>query len=262
MELRLNVQGVPLLLEIPRKRVFVPNLVGLLNAATMRVAEGDFVFDASTGCGIHAILAAKLGARRVVACDVSADAIAAARVNARLNGVAGRCRFVVGSFAEALRRVRAVDLVVSTLPNTPSGHAGAREAAMKAAPLVSRYLCGGPGGSSLTCDLARQAAPRLSPRGRLHLHAVDWNDNEPLLEALRESGLAVRVLCRARIPTWGLRCNAASAFERKAARAPWLIDYADLGRGGQGVSVMEAARRPARRRREAPEIEVWAPERT
>ena len=257
MELRATVQGVPLVLRIPRKKVFVPNLVGLLNAATMRVAEGDVVFDASTGSGVHAILAAKLGARRVIACDVSPDAIAAARLNARLNGVAGRCRFILGSFAEALERVRDVDLVVSTLPNTPLGHPGSREPAMRAAPLVSRYLSGGAGGASLTAELARKAIPRLSGAGRLHLHLVEWNDNEPLLAALREGGLAVRTLTRARIPAWGLRCNAAGAFERKALRNPWVIRYAELGGRGQSVRVIEAARRPAAARRAAAQVVVW-----
>jgi len=261
MKLRLTLQGHPIVLLIPEKTVFVPNLIGLLNASTMVVRPGETVFDASTGCGVHAILAAKLGAGRVVACDLSPYAIKAARRNAELNGVADRCTFVAASFEDALRRLKGrVDLVVSTLPNTPSGHKYARERAMKETPLVSRFLIGGPGGGSLSAQLVRAAAPKLSRRGRMHLHTVDWNDKTLVRSALREAGLEPRVVARANIPEWGHRCNAGRTFKRRAAARPWRVRYRDLpAKPKTGVQVLEAAASPASlppRRRASPELEV------
>ena len=51
------------------------------------VAGGDTVLDYGTGSGILAILAAKLGAQRVVAVDIDDDTLAAADKNMVLNGV-------------------------------------------------------------------------------------------------------------------------------------------------------------------------------
>lgn len=251
MKLRLVVQGMPIVLRVPERTVFVPNLIGLLNASTMAVRPGELVFDASTGCGVHAILAAKLGAGRVVGCDLNGHAVKAARRNARLNGVEDRCHFVHASFEDALKELDGIGLVVSTLPNTPSGHRYAREAAMRAAPIVSRYLIGGAGGGSLSAQLVAAAAPRLSRDGRIHMHVVDWNDKSLVRGALRQAGLAAKIVGRANIPVWGHRCNAGRTFLKRARRGPWEVRYARLpARPGTGVQVIEAAsgERPARRR--------------
>lgn len=251
MKIALTVQGRRVRLDIPEKTVFTPNLVGLLNASAIALRPGETVVDASTGSGIHAILCAKLGAGRVVACDVNSASVRAARRNARLNGVADRCEFIHGSFEKALARAgKRIDLVVSTLPNTPSDHRYMKERAMKAAPHVSRHLDGGDRGVSLGVRLVREAAPRLGPNGRLHIHVVDWSDSDAVLGAIRDEGLRSRVVARANIPVWGQRLNTVEVFRRKAARRPWRVRYADLPKTpGTGVRVVEAARRsrPARR---------------
>jgi predicted nicotinamide N-methyase len=51
------------------------------------IVTGRSVLDLGTGSGIAAIAAAKAGARRVVANDIDVLAVAAARLNARLNAV-------------------------------------------------------------------------------------------------------------------------------------------------------------------------------
>lgn len=48
---------------------------------------GKTVLDFGCGSGIAAIAAARAGARRVIACDIDADALLATRHNAALNGV-------------------------------------------------------------------------------------------------------------------------------------------------------------------------------
>lgn len=54
-----------------------------------RIAGGETVLDYGCGSGILAIAALKLGASRAVGIDIDSDAVAAARANARRNGVAG-----------------------------------------------------------------------------------------------------------------------------------------------------------------------------
>ena len=64
-------------------------------------AGGSFL-DVGTGTGILAIAAAKFCAdARIEACDIDAEAIAIARENARLNGVAERITFRVGTVDDA-----------------------------------------------------------------------------------------------------------------------------------------------------------------
>jgi ribosomal protein L11 methyltransferase len=54
-----------------------------------RIAGGETVLDYGCGSGILAIASLMLGAGRAVGVDIDSDAVAAARVNARRNGVAG-----------------------------------------------------------------------------------------------------------------------------------------------------------------------------
>ncbi|PYV42423.1 MAG: hypothetical protein DMG06_14045 [Acidobacteria bacterium] len=59
----------------------------------------DFL-DIGTGSGILAIAATKLGARRVVACDVDPVVIRIARANAVINRCASKIKFVLGEITE------------------------------------------------------------------------------------------------------------------------------------------------------------------
>ena len=81
-----------------------------LNAIQKYYAGGSFL-DVGTGTGILAIAAAKLGAR-IEACDTDAAAIEIARENARVNNVADRINFGVGSIDEA---TASADLVCANL---------------------------------------------------------------------------------------------------------------------------------------------------
>ncbi len=58
-----------------------------LRALSRHVTQGDRVLDAGTGSGILAVAAAQLGAKRVLALDVSRQACREAKKNAELNGV-------------------------------------------------------------------------------------------------------------------------------------------------------------------------------
>lgn len=242
LNLTYHLQGVCIRLKIPEKRVFVPNFVGLFNATQIRLRPGDTVVDIGTGAGLHAILCAKLGARRVFGIDVSADAIRTARLNARLNGVAGRCRFLRGSFVDRLPRLRGrPDLIVSTLPSTPGASRLMREPAMRRTPLVSRFLSGGRDGAELSVALVEAARQSLAPGGRLHLHLVDWSNSRRTLAELERRGFHVLPLAQACIPPWGQRCNALGAILKRAHGRPWTVRYAGLPRRpGCGVRVVEA----------------------
>ncbi len=82
-------------------------------AAVEKHFGGGSFLDVGTGTGILAIAAAKLNSSaRVEACDTDPLAVSVAEENARLNGVAGRIAFRVGSVEDA---TASADLVCANL---------------------------------------------------------------------------------------------------------------------------------------------------
>ncbi len=80
------------------------------------IAGGEFVVDAGTGSGILALAAAKLGAARVMACDVDPVACRVAEENLARNGVTDRVTVRAGDAGEALRSLdRPADLLVANI---------------------------------------------------------------------------------------------------------------------------------------------------
>ncbi len=92
-------------------------------AAIEKHFDGGSFLDVGTGTGILAIAAAKLfHTARVEACDTDGDCITIAHENARLNGVAERINFRVGTVDEATASATLVcanltaDVIVPLLP--------------------------------------------------------------------------------------------------------------------------------------------------
>ena len=92
-------------------------------SAIEKYFAGESFLDVGTGTGILAIAAAKLfPAARIEACDTDAEALAIAVENARLNDVAERVSFRVGSVEESTASAAVVcanlttDVIVPLLP--------------------------------------------------------------------------------------------------------------------------------------------------
>ncbi|MBM3571810.1 MAG: class I SAM-dependent rRNA methyltransferase [Alphaproteobacteria bacterium] len=117
-------------------------------AFTAALAHGARVLDAYCHTGGFAVQAALAGAADVVAIDRSKPALELARLAAERNGVAARCRFIVGEvFADLERRAQAgerYDVVIADPPafartkrDLPIGLKGYRKMAALAAALVA-----------------------------------------------------------------------------------------------------------------------------
>lgn len=225
--------------------------------------------DLGTGCGIQALHAAR-HSDAVVATDISARALAFARLNAALAGVPLDLR--EGSMLEPVRDDEPFDLVVSNPPFviTPrgaagdAGRAGARPsgtvpgggAASSGLPRYE-YRDGGRSGDDLVADLVAEVGQVLAPGGVAqllgnweHRRGQDWR--ERVGAWLDASGLDGWVVQREvqdpaeYAETW-LRDGGATA-ERDpvgwaAAYAAWLDDFAarDVEAVGFGFVVL---RRP------------------
>jgi len=131
------------------------------------------VLDLGTGSGCLAItLAVKVPAARIVATDVSPDALAVAAQNAARHSVTGRVEFHCGPGFAALVAGARFDLIVSNPPYIPSGEIDTLQ------PEVRDFdpraaLDGGPDGLKFYRLIAEQAVPFLKPRGQIMLELGD-----------------------------------------------------------------------------------------
>jgi ribosomal protein L3 glutamine methyltransferase len=148
------------------RRVIVPrsHIAGLLKS---RIHPGPVrrVLDLCTGCGCLAILAARAFPRaRVDASDVSAAALAVARINVGRHRLQQRVRPVRSDLFAGLRGER-YDLVLSNPPYVTS-------AAMRRLPAEYRHepglaLAAGRDGLDLVARILAEAPERLAPGGIL-----------------------------------------------------------------------------------------------
>jgi ribosomal protein L11 methyltransferase len=132
--------------------------------AIMRFFKGGSFLDVGTGTGILGIAAARLfPTARVAACDTDAAAVAIARENARLNGVADQIDFRVGSLVAADDAVRNESATAS-----------------------ADFVC-----ANLTADVIMTMLPALisASCGRLVLSGILDTQLDAIVDQLHDSGL-------------------------------------------------------------------------
>ncbi|WP_448911057.1 class I SAM-dependent rRNA methyltransferase [Holdemania massiliensis] len=117
-------------------------------AAAARLAQGRTVLDCCTHTGSFALNAAKGGAQRVIAADISASALASAKRNAQLNGLEAKMEFVQGDVFDLLAdekwKTQGIDYIIldppaftksrKTIHNAYQGYCQINTLAMKLLP--------------------------------------------------------------------------------------------------------------------------------
>jgi len=117
-------------------------------AAAARLAQGRTVLDCCTHTGSFALNAAKGGAQRVIAADISASALASAKRNAQLNGLEAKMEFVQGDVFDLLAdekwKTQGIDYIIldppaftksrKTIHNAYQGYCQINTLAMKMLP--------------------------------------------------------------------------------------------------------------------------------
>ncbi|MGH7386261.1 MAG: HemK2/MTQ2 family protein methyltransferase, partial [Candidatus Rokuibacteriota bacterium] len=136
-----------------------PKAGSMLFCRHLPVRAGDRVLEIGTGIGLAAVMAARAGAR-VVATDLVEAAVACARANAALNGVADHVEVLHGDgFAPV--RGRTFDLICTSPPQMPTPPDRERTDAAAAADN------GGRDGWALLDRVIAGAPAHLGPGGRL-----------------------------------------------------------------------------------------------
>jgi release factor glutamine methyltransferase len=132
-----------------------------------RGSQRPIALDVGTGSGAIAVtLAAEVPAARVVATDLSLEALRTARENAALHGVAPRIAFVRCDLYSALKCGGCFDVVVSNPPYVAEGEWPSLPSAVREHEPPGALLAG-PDGLSFVRRLAAGAGDLLAPGGKL-----------------------------------------------------------------------------------------------
>jgi release factor glutamine methyltransferase len=169
------------------KRALVPRpeteqLVELLIADFgVRSADSKIV-DVGTGSGVIALsLAAKFPEAKILAVDVSDDALALAQQNAARLDLSHRVRFLKSRLLENVEGV--FDLIVANLPYVSTQDRDTLSREVLRDPEIALFA--GTQGDELVRDLIAEASARLRPGGMLALE-IGLGQSEALFLALAE----------------------------------------------------------------------------
>ncbi len=139
---------------------------------------GDCVLDLGTGTGIGALAAART-ASRVVATDISPDAVACARANVERQGLAGRIDVRLGDLFVPVARER-FDTILFNPPYYAGQPKDWRDHAWRSLDVPDRF--------------ARELSAHLSPLGCVYLVLSTDAPIERFLEPLRTCGYVVTLV--------------------------------------------------------------------
>lgn len=159
--------------------VFHPTHTSRTLAEALDIQPDDVVIDVGCGCGVLSFVAARLGAKRVIGCDLSEHAIEVARENAVRLGLQDLVEFRVGDLLQPVRGERATVIIgdVSGIPDEigriagwfPDGHAG------------------GPTGAELPAAMLESIRQNdcLVPGGRIFLPTGTIQNERTILETAK-----------------------------------------------------------------------------
>ncbi len=200
-----------------RLRLVVPSGVYAPRSDTAFLADrlpdvsGAEVLELCSGSGALALTAAARGAAHVLGVDCSARAVAAARVNARLNRL-GHVEVRRGDLLEALRPRERFDLILANPPYLPAevddDHRW--DAGADGRGVLDRIVAGAPA--------------RLRPGGRLALVQSGFARVEETVSALERAGLLVAAPMERRGPLGPIAEARRAHLERRGVLAPGAVE--------------------------------------
>lgn len=180
--LRREYQGIKLKFVINRD-TYKPDKFTRLMANSIRVNKGDYVCDVGTGSGALAIMASKLGAKRIVSTEIDERTEESFLKNCKMNAV----KNVKLVKSDLLTNVnRKFDVIIANLPQTPYFKNGK--------PLIY----GGWDGTKHLCKAIKQASNRLKGEGRLYLNGASITNQDKIIKTFSKYGFKAKVIAKSK----------------------------------------------------------------
>ena len=153
------------LIPRPETEILVERVLTLIERE--RMAEPR-ILDLGTGSGAIAVSLTKLSPScKIIASDVSEEALEVGRENAAANGVGDRIEFILSDLFERINVKDKFDLVVSNPPYVPSEDYDSLPLEVRSEPRIA--LDGGPKGLDFYRKIVPESAKRLKRGGYLAL---------------------------------------------------------------------------------------------
>lgn len=208
----------PLDLELS-EHTFAPTTISTLLAEVLEVEEGDDVIDVGCGSGVLAIVAAKLGAGRVIGIDSAPDVVEVASANAARHGVGDVAEFHRGDLFDPLPPGLDADVIIGDVSGIP-------DAIARISGWFPGGRGGGPRGSELPIRMLEAARERLRRGGRLFLPTGTLQDEGAILSTARSLFDRLNKLTERQIPLPGALADAPALVELAKDK---IVDLAERG---------------------------------
>jgi release factor glutamine methyltransferase len=171
--------------------VYEPAEDTFLFAENIRVKIGDEVLDIGAGCGILTVISTKK-ARRVVAVDVSPDAVRCTKLNAKDNGVSDRVDVVRGDLFGSLRKDPLFDVVFFNAPYLPTENE-------KPSSWIDYAWSGGKKGRELIDRFIAHASEHLKLDGRILLVQSTLSDVNETINKFIKQGFEATIIAEHKV---------------------------------------------------------------
>jgi HemK-related putative methylase len=175
----LSLKGFTVRLVMDSK-VYLPSFTTRLIAENLPDLNGLDVLDLGTGSGILAIVASKLGARKIIATDISRRALANASINLKINDIEN-VELRYGSLYQPVEG-ETFNVIISNPPMTPSIQP------------FPRYTWGGVDGRIMLDKIILDAPKHLREKGRLIIPTISLIGIGKTWMLLNQMGFKVNVL--------------------------------------------------------------------
>ena len=172
---------------------FRPSTISVLLAASLDIEEGSVVVDVGSGSGVLAIVAARLGAKKVYGIDVADGTVEVASANAAAQGVGGITEFFEGDMFAPLPSDLQADVVIGDVSGMPDELA-------KASGWFPSGLGGGASGAELPMRMLQEAKSLLRRGGKLFLPTGTLQDEQSVIDQARSTFDSMRLLSERQIP--------------------------------------------------------------
>ena len=157
--------------KIKNSSPYEPSSLTKLLADNIEIKKNSVVADIGTGCGILAILASKLGAKRVYATDIDESCRKSIEINSEINN-AKNVEFLHGSMLKPLNEK--VDVIIASLPQMPSDKK------------IDIHRHGSTDGTKYIMELVSNAPKYLRKNGVLFFSLMSISNPVKILKSLKK----------------------------------------------------------------------------